>query len=86
MLAAIIYVNLHGMMKQFLDIPALWRTNKIDMVSPCTCKEMLMRHYVFGICGFGTMLKYVQKYNNSYDQENDLKVWMNGLYGVSFMG
>uniref|UniRef100_A0A674PM04 Solute carrier family 26 member 6 n=1 Tax=Takifugu rubripes TaxID=31033 RepID=A0A674PM04_TAKRU len=31
-LAAIIYVNLHGMMKQFLDIPALWRTNKIDMV------------------------------------------------------
>lgn len=31
-LAAIIYVNLHGMVKQFLDIPALWRTNKIDMV------------------------------------------------------
>ncbi|XP_054646049.1 solute carrier family 26 member 6 [Dunckerocampus dactyliophorus] len=31
-LAAIIYVNLHGMMKQFLDIPALWRTNKLDMV------------------------------------------------------
>uniref|UniRef100_H3D3A0 Solute carrier family 26 member 6 n=1 Tax=Tetraodon nigroviridis TaxID=99883 RepID=H3D3A0_TETNG len=30
-LAAIIYVNLHGMMKQFLDIPALWRTNKVDM-------------------------------------------------------
>ncbi|CAG03257.1 unnamed protein product, partial [Tetraodon nigroviridis] len=28
-LAAIIYVNLHGMMKQFLDIPALWRTNKV---------------------------------------------------------
>ncbi|CAJ1055474.1 solute carrier family 26 member 6 [Xyrichtys novacula] len=32
MLAAIIYVNLHGMMKQFLDIPALWRSNKVDMV------------------------------------------------------
>nr|XP_057940760.1 solute carrier family 26 member 6-like isoform X2 [Doryrhamphus excisus] len=31
-LAAIVYVNLHGMMKQFLDIPALWRTNKLDMV------------------------------------------------------
>ncbi|XP_061689023.1 solute carrier family 26 member 6 isoform X1 [Syngnathoides biaculeatus] len=32
MLAAIIYVNLHGMMKQFMDIPALWRSNKTDMV------------------------------------------------------
>ncbi|KAM6983046.1 LOW QUALITY PROTEIN: solute carrier family 26 member 6 [Tautogolabrus adspersus] len=32
MLAAIIFVNLHGMMKQFLDIPALWKSNKIDMV------------------------------------------------------
>ncbi|XP_041802711.1 solute carrier family 26 member 6 [Chelmon rostratus] len=31
-LAAIIFVNLHGMMKQFMDIPALWRTNKVDMV------------------------------------------------------
>ncbi|KAM4563680.1 solute carrier family 26 member 6 [Odontesthes bonariensis] len=31
-LAAIIFVNLHGMMKQFLDIPALWRSNKIDML------------------------------------------------------
>uniref|UniRef100_A0A672GGY2 STAS domain-containing protein n=1 Tax=Salarias fasciatus TaxID=181472 RepID=A0A672GGY2_SALFA len=31
-LAAIIYVNLHGMMKQFLDIPALWKTNKVDML------------------------------------------------------
>ncbi|XP_029993861.1 solute carrier family 26 member 6 isoform X2 [Sphaeramia orbicularis] len=31
-LAAIIYVNLHGMIKQFMDIPALWRTNTIDMV------------------------------------------------------
>ncbi|XP_037101711.1 solute carrier family 26 member 6-like isoform X2 [Syngnathus acus] len=33
MLAAIIYVNLHGMMKQFLDIPALWRRNRTDMRS-----------------------------------------------------
>ncbi|KAF3696655.1 Solute carrier family 26 member 6 [Channa argus] len=31
-LAAIIYVNLHGIMKQFLDIPALWKSNKVDMV------------------------------------------------------
>ncbi|MEQ2266105.1 hypothetical protein XENORESO_018274, partial [Xenotaenia resolanae] len=30
-LAAIIFVNLHGIMKQFLDIPALWKTNKVDM-------------------------------------------------------
>ncbi|XP_047235966.1 solute carrier family 26 member 6 isoform X2 [Girardinichthys multiradiatus] len=31
-LAAIIFVNLHGIMKQFLDIPALWKTNKVDML------------------------------------------------------
>ncbi|XP_063751168.1 solute carrier family 26 member 6-like isoform X1 [Eleginops maclovinus] len=31
-LAAIIFVNLHGMMKQFMDIPALWRSNKVDML------------------------------------------------------
>ncbi|KAG9340301.1 hypothetical protein JZ751_021748 [Albula glossodonta] len=31
-LAAIIYVNLHGMMKQFADIPLLWRTNRVDML------------------------------------------------------
>ncbi|KAM6928634.1 solute carrier family 26 member 6 isoform 2-T2 [Lycodopsis pacificus] len=31
-LAAIIFVNLHGMMKQFMDIPVLWRSNRIDMV------------------------------------------------------
>uniref|UniRef100_A0A6Q2WVH1 STAS domain-containing protein n=1 Tax=Esox lucius TaxID=8010 RepID=A0A6Q2WVH1_ESOLU len=31
-LAAIIYVNLHGMMKQFMDIPTLWRSNKVDML------------------------------------------------------
>uniref|UniRef100_A0A8B9KRL0 Solute carrier family 26 member 6 n=1 Tax=Astyanax mexicanus TaxID=7994 RepID=A0A8B9KRL0_ASTMX len=31
-LAAIIYVNLHGMMKQFADIPSLWRSNKVDML------------------------------------------------------
>ncbi|XP_073674858.1 solute carrier family 26 member 6 [Garra rufa] len=31
-LAAIIYVNLHGMMKQFGDICSLWRTNKVDMM------------------------------------------------------
>ncbi|XP_037628927.1 solute carrier family 26 member 6 isoform X2 [Sebastes umbrosus] len=31
-LAAIIFVNLHGMIKQFMDIPALWKSNKVDMV------------------------------------------------------
>ncbi|XP_044067511.1 solute carrier family 26 member 6 isoform X2 [Siniperca chuatsi] len=31
-LAAIIFVNLHGMMKQFMDIHALWRSNKVDMM------------------------------------------------------
>ncbi|XP_051509226.1 solute carrier family 26 member 6 isoform X2 [Myxocyprinus asiaticus] len=31
-LAAIIYVNLHGMMKQFGDICSLWKTNRVDMV------------------------------------------------------
>ncbi|KAK2851156.1 hypothetical protein Q5P01_007432 [Channa striata] len=31
-LAAIIYVNLHGIMKQFMDIRALWRSNRVDMV------------------------------------------------------
>uniref|UniRef100_A0A674D2T2 Solute carrier family 26 member 6 n=1 Tax=Salmo trutta TaxID=8032 RepID=A0A674D2T2_SALTR len=31
-LAAIIYVNLHGMMKQFMDIPTLWKSNKVDML------------------------------------------------------
>ncbi|KAJ8265905.1 hypothetical protein COCON_G00150040 [Conger conger] len=31
-LAAIIYVNLHGMMKQFMDIRVLWRSNRVDMV------------------------------------------------------
>lgn len=29
-LAAIIYVNLHGMVKQFLDVPALWKKDKVD--------------------------------------------------------
>ncbi|XP_069383440.1 solute carrier family 26 member 6-like [Paralichthys olivaceus] len=31
-LAAIIYVNLNGMVKQFLDIPVLWRKNKVDSI------------------------------------------------------
>ncbi|GAA6106448.1 solute carrier family 26 member 6-like [Tachysurus ichikawai] len=30
-LAAVIYVNLHGMLKQFGDIRTLWRSNKVDM-------------------------------------------------------
>lgn len=32
-LAAIIMVNLIGMFKQFRDIPSLWRTSKIELVS-----------------------------------------------------
>lgn len=32
-LASIIMVNLVGMFKQFRDIPALWRTSKIELVS-----------------------------------------------------
>ncbi|KAG7332599.1 hypothetical protein KOW79_004433 [Hemibagrus wyckioides] len=31
-LAAVIYVNLHGMLKQFTDIRTLWRSNKVDML------------------------------------------------------
>ncbi|XP_008282940.1 solute carrier family 26 member 6 [Stegastes partitus] len=31
-LAAIIFVNLHGIMKQFLDVPALWKSNRVDML------------------------------------------------------
>ncbi|XP_062419655.1 solute carrier family 26 member 6 isoform X2 [Pungitius pungitius] len=31
-LAAIIFVNLQGMMKQFMDIRLLWRSNKVDML------------------------------------------------------
>ncbi|XP_069045672.1 solute carrier family 26 member 6-like isoform X5 [Lepisosteus oculatus] len=31
-LAAIVFVNLHGMMKQFLDLRTLWRTNRVDML------------------------------------------------------
>lgn len=33
MLAAIIMVNLLGMFRQMKDIPALWRTSKIELVS-----------------------------------------------------
>lgn len=32
-LAAIIMVNLLGMFRQLRDIPALWRTSKIELVS-----------------------------------------------------
>ncbi|KAG7477840.1 hypothetical protein MATL_G00073760 [Megalops atlanticus] len=31
-LAAVVYVNLQGMVKQFTDIPTLWRRNRVDMV------------------------------------------------------
>ncbi|KAG7472299.1 hypothetical protein MATL_G00107370 [Megalops atlanticus] len=31
-LATIVFVNLKGMFKQFQDVPALWKTNKIDLL------------------------------------------------------
>ncbi|XP_061113282.1 solute carrier family 26 member 6-like isoform X1 [Conger conger] len=31
-LAAIVFVNLKGMFKQYLDIPALWRRNRVDLL------------------------------------------------------
>nr|XP_019951741.1 PREDICTED: solute carrier family 26 member 6-like [Paralichthys olivaceus] len=31
-LATIVFVNLKGMFKQFLDVPMLWRTNKVDLL------------------------------------------------------
>lgn len=31
-LAAVIIVNLKGMMKQFSDICSLWKTNRVDLV------------------------------------------------------
>lgn len=31
-LSAIIYVNLQGMLKQLVDIPVLWKKNKVDAV------------------------------------------------------
>uniref|UniRef100_A0A3B4UWU2 Solute carrier family 26 member 6 n=1 Tax=Seriola dumerili TaxID=41447 RepID=A0A3B4UWU2_SERDU len=31
-LSTIVFVNLKGMFKQFMDIPELWRTNKVDLL------------------------------------------------------
>ncbi|XP_060930493.1 solute carrier family 26 member 6 [Limanda limanda] len=31
-LATIVFANLKGMFKQFLDVPMLWRTNKVDLL------------------------------------------------------
>uniref|UniRef100_A0A6Q2XFB3 SLC26A/SulP transporter domain-containing protein n=1 Tax=Esox lucius TaxID=8010 RepID=A0A6Q2XFB3_ESOLU len=31
-LACIVFVNLKGMFRQFLDIPALWKSNKVDLM------------------------------------------------------
>uniref|UniRef100_A0A668A2E7 Solute carrier family 26 member 6 n=1 Tax=Myripristis murdjan TaxID=586833 RepID=A0A668A2E7_9TELE len=31
-LSTIVFVNLKGMFKQFLDVPMLWRTNKVDLL------------------------------------------------------
>lgn len=31
-LSTIVFVNLKGMFKQFMDVPTLWRTNKVDLV------------------------------------------------------
>ncbi|XP_036959531.1 solute carrier family 26 member 6 [Acanthopagrus latus] len=31
-LSTIVFVNLKGMFKQFMDVPALWKTNKVDLL------------------------------------------------------
>ncbi|XP_068997540.1 solute carrier family 26 member 6-like [Embiotoca jacksoni] len=31
-LSTIVFVNLKGMFKQFMDVPTLWRTNKVDLL------------------------------------------------------
>ncbi|KAM7411780.1 hypothetical protein PAMA_021651 [Pampus argenteus] len=31
-LSAIVFVNLKGMFKQFMDVPLLWKTNKVDLL------------------------------------------------------
>lgn len=31
-LSTIVLVNLKGMFKQFMDVPMLWKTNKVDLV------------------------------------------------------
>lgn len=51
-LAAIIYVNLHGMMKQFMDIPLLWKKNRVDMVSVCLILKCTFHliFYFFFLC------------------------------------
>lgn len=37
-LAAAIIVNLKGMLKQFTDIPSLWKSNRMDLVrGPPSC-------------------------------------------------
>ncbi|XP_031422397.1 solute carrier family 26 member 6 isoform X2 [Clupea harengus] len=43
-LATIVFVNLKGMFKQYMDIPALWKSNKVDLliwVVTCTCTILL---------------------------------------------
>lgn len=33
-LSTIVFVNLKGMFMQFQDIPALWKSNRVDLVRP----------------------------------------------------
>ncbi|MEQ2188117.1 hypothetical protein GOODEAATRI_011637, partial [Goodea atripinnis] len=50
-LSTIVFVNLKGMFKQFTDIPMLWRTNSVDLVSlalPAQLKSCLPRYSILG--------------------------------------
>ncbi|XP_062397531.1 solute carrier family 26 member 6 [Sardina pilchardus] len=43
-LATIVFVNLKGMFKQYMDIPMLWKSNKVDLliwVVTCICTVLL---------------------------------------------
>uniref|UniRef100_A0A8C2KUY2 Solute carrier family 26 member 6 n=1 Tax=Cyprinus carpio TaxID=7962 RepID=A0A8C2KUY2_CYPCA len=61
-LAAIIYVNLQGMMKQFGDIRSLWRTNKFSCYSLCFLTQ-LPKYSILGQVPGTDIYKPVEDYN-----------------------
>uniref|UniRef100_I3IZW1 STAS domain-containing protein n=1 Tax=Oreochromis niloticus TaxID=8128 RepID=I3IZW1_ORENI len=66
-LAAIIYVNLHSMMKQFLDIPALWKSNRVDMlVWVATFILTLLLNPDIGLAAAHFMLGYIYVFTINY--------------------
>uniref|UniRef100_A0A669CCK1 SLC26A/SulP transporter domain-containing protein n=1 Tax=Oreochromis niloticus TaxID=8128 RepID=A0A669CCK1_ORENI len=76
-LAAIIYVNLHSMMKQFLDIPALWKSNRVDMlVWVATFILTLLLNPDIGLAAAHFMLGYIYVFTINYvfSQPRDLQV------------